>query len=69
MQLIDPLEKLQSMGIAHRDIKPQNVLIEENSYRLCDFEDSLTDEIQGELLNVTTIEYSPLAMLHQLKSQ
>jgi len=68
MQLLDALEKLQCMGIAHRDLKPQNVLVDENRYRLCDFEDSLAAETHCDFLNVTTIEYSPLAMLNELKS-
>jgi serine/threonine protein kinase len=64
MQLLDALEKLQGMGIAHRDIKPQNILVDEANYRLCDFEDSVTVEAHIDYLNVTTIEYSPLAMLN-----
>jgi protein kinase len=36
-QMIDPLEKLERWGIAHRDIKLQNVLVSQNIYKLCDF--------------------------------
>jgi serine/threonine protein kinase len=38
-QLFRSLLYLREMGIAHRDIKPQNVLVNENSYKLvmCDF--------------------------------
>ena len=35
--LIKTLSKLQQNKIAHRDIKPQNILIVGNEYKICDF--------------------------------
>ena len=40
-QIIDPLEKLEGLGIAHRDIKPLNILLSHGEYRICDFEDAV----------------------------
>ena len=46
-QLLYTLYKLQIHGIAHRDIKPQNILItNENEYKLGDF---------GEIVNINNI--------------
>ena len=38
-QLISTLSFLQKRHITHRDIKPQNILISNGKYRLCDFGD------------------------------
>ena len=39
LQLISTLSFLQKMHITHRDIKPQNILISNGIYKLCDFGD------------------------------
>lgn len=38
-QMIKSLEYIHSIGICHRDIKPQNILVDANTYslKLCDF--------------------------------
>ena len=36
-RLIRTFSQLQKFGICHRDIKPQNVLIINNDYKICDF--------------------------------
>ena len=38
-QLISTLSFLQKQHITHRDIKPQNILISNGKYKLCDFGD------------------------------
>ena len=49
-QLIETIKYLHSMGIAHRDIKPDNILIElDNTIKLCDF--GVSKEVkEGQLL-------------------
>lgn len=43
--MVDILSHIQGLGVAHRDIKPHNIMIhyEYNKliYKLCDFEDSI----------------------------
>ena len=46
-QLISTLAVLQKMHITHRDIKPQNILITNGLYKLCDFGDIRVMERDG----------------------
>ena len=47
LQLISTLAILQKMHITHRDIKPQNILISNGIYKLCDFGDIRVMERDG----------------------
>ena len=47
MQLITTLSFLQKMHITHRDIKPQNILISNGIYKLCDFGDIRVMQREG----------------------
>lgn len=40
-QMLTTLRILQKKGICHRDIKPQNILVHQNRYFLCDFDDAM----------------------------
>ncbi len=40
-RMLDILELLQKRKIAHRDVKPENILVRNHEYFLCDFEDSI----------------------------
>ena len=46
-QLISTLSFLQKSHITHRDIKPQNILISNGIYKLCDFGDIRLMEREG----------------------
>ena len=46
-QLISTLSFLQKSHITHRDIKPQNILISNGVYKLCDFGDIKLMEKEG----------------------
>ena len=46
-QLISTLSFLQRMHITHRDIKPQNILISNGLYKLCDFGDIRVMQNEG----------------------
>jgi len=39
--MLSTLRILQKKGISHRDIKPQNILISQWRYFLCDFDDAI----------------------------
>ena len=47
LQLISTLSFLQKMHITHRDIKPQNILILNGLYKLCDFGDIRVMQREG----------------------
>jgi len=47
LQLISTLSFLQKMHITHRDIKPQNILISNGIYKLCDFGDIRVMQREG----------------------
>ena len=47
IQLISTLAFLQKMHITHRDIKPQNILISNGIYKLCDFGDIRVMQREG----------------------
>ena len=49
-QLISTLSFLQKMHITHRDIKPQNILIANGRYKLCDFGDIRVMQRDGEVV-------------------
>lgn len=40
-QMLEIFTTLQRSGIAHRDVKPENILIRKGNYLLCDFEDAV----------------------------
>lgn len=37
--MLSVLEKMQREGLAHRDVKPENILYHKGTYLLCDFDD------------------------------
>ena len=49
-QLISTLSYLQKMHITHRDIKPQNILISNGLYKLCDFGDIRVMQREGDVV-------------------
>ena len=49
-QLIETLSLLQKNHITHRDIKPQNILIINGQYKLCDFSEIRVMEKEGYIL-------------------
>jgi hypothetical protein len=53
-QLVKTLSIMQQNNVTHRDIKPQNVLIKEGFYKLCDF-----DEVK--------IIYNPQPCMHSVR--
>ena len=46
-QLIESFSLLQKNNITHRDIKPQNILIVNNKYKICDFGEAKIIQTQG----------------------
>ena len=40
-ELVKVLAKMQRISVVHRDIKPQNILRVENSYKICDFGEAI----------------------------
>jgi NIMA (never in mitosis gene a)-related kinase len=67
-QLISTLSFLQKRHITHRDIKPQNILISNGKYRLCDFGDirvmqrdgTVVQRIRGSELYMSPILFNAL---------
>ena len=62
-QIIKPLIYLENEGIAHRDIKPQNILIFENNiYKITDFGEMkiLSDSVQESTLRGSQLYMSPV---------
>ena len=62
-QIIKPLIYLENEGIAHRDIKPQNILIFENNvYKITDFGEikTLSDSVQEATLKGSQLFMSPV---------
>ena len=49
-QLVKTLSLLQKNKIAHRDIKPQNILIKNGRYKICDFGESRTINQKGTIV-------------------
>jgi serine/threonine protein kinase len=45
LNLLTTLQVLQIRGICHRDIKPQNILVNKNRYFLCDFDEAILTKI------------------------
>lgn len=72
-QMLAVLELLQKSKVAHRDIKPQNIMVKELGegeviYKLCDFGDSIiVNEKSIEDLPITTFEYTSYSMLKCLQ--
>ena len=62
-EILDSLEYLYKKGILHRDIKPQNILINENSIKISDFGFAKTFE-KNEI--ITTFCGSPLYMAPEI---
>ena len=59
-QLISVLSSLQKNHITHRDIKPQNILVLNGQYKLCDFDE--TRELEKDGLIVQRVRGSELYM-------
>ena len=64
--LIKTLSKLQQNKIAHRDIKPQNILIVGNEYKICDFgeakiiNDNINNNNNENMIRGTELYMSPI---------
>ena len=62
-RLIRTFSQLQKNGISHRDIKPQNVLLIDNDYKICDFgEANIINNNKSEIhtLRGTELYMSPI---------
>ena len=62
-QIIKPLIYLENEGIAHRDIKPQNILVfKDNKYKIADFGEAKEIKISKQLntLRGTELYMSPI---------
>jgi len=64
-QIVTALSFAQSQGIAHRDIKPQNIFVSGNVYKVGDFGSS-NGRLNGDL--ATTIRGSPFFLSPELKT-
>ena len=53
-QLIITFAELQKYGIAHRDIKPQNILIKKGRYKISDFGEAIILNNNGDLVQSLT---------------
>ena len=67
-QLIETFSLLQKNNVTHRDIKPQNILIVNNKYKICDFgeakivptEGVIQQSIKGTKLYMSSILFKAL---------
>ena len=62
-QLISSFALLQKNNITHRDIKPQNILIANNKYKICDFGEAKiiqTDGVIQQSIRGTELYMSPI---------
>ena len=62
-QLIKTFALLQKNNITHRDIKPQNILIVDNNYKICDFGEAKVTEGNGiirQTIKGTELYMSPI---------
>ena len=62
-QLISTFALLQKNNITHRDIKPQNILIANNKYKICDFGEAKiiqTDGVIQQSIRGTELYMSPI---------
>ena len=50
LQLVKTLSLMQKNNVTHRDIKPQNILICKDVFKLCDFDDAKIIEGNGTIL-------------------
>ena len=71
IQLIIVLAQMQKNNIAHRDIKPQNILIIKGRYKICDFGEAVILKNNGEIIQTlsgTELYMSPI-LFYGMRSQ